>query len=114
MENLDDHKFDTWMKTIGFPIKFSSTNVNIYIQALIEEVKSIVAEKKVFDYRDASKTITLSEISEYQDFYERHRTTVFSTECFQRITRILIESLSKGLGLVSLERTNCNLNEIQN
>ena len=47
------------MKTSGFVIKPSNIFVFFLIPQLMEEVKTIVAEKKHFDFRSVSKSIAL-------------------------------------------------------
>ena len=43
----------------------------------MEELKTIVAEKKHFEYRNKSKSIALSGNVYYQDNHARHKSTVF-------------------------------------
>ena len=56
LEFLDDEELYTWIKTNAFLCKSNSTSVKFSIQALVEEIKPVVAEKKEFGYRDISIT----------------------------------------------------------
>ena len=47
LENLDHQVIDTWLRMFSFLIKCSSTSVKFLIQDLMEEIKPLVAEKRV-------------------------------------------------------------------
>ena len=47
LEILDNQELGAWMQSNGSPMKSSSTSVMFLIQALMEEIKPVLAEKKV-------------------------------------------------------------------
>ena len=52
MEISDNRDFDARININGFPTKSSSTGVRLSIETLIDEIKTIVAEKSQFEQRD--------------------------------------------------------------
>ena len=66
------------MKTIGFVIKSTTNFVFFLFQDLMEEIKTVVAEKKHFEFRNVSKWIALFVNSYFQDNHARHKKLPFS------------------------------------
>ena len=64
------------MQANGFPTKSSSTSVKFLIEALMEEVKPVVAEKNL-ENRDVSILIDFSESSDYHDYEAKRKSTNF-------------------------------------
>ena len=68
------------MKTSGFVFKPSTNFVFFLIPELMEEIETVVAEKKGCEYRNVSKSMALFGNSYYPDDNAKLKTTIFRKE----------------------------------